>query len=355
MFPDQVSKYFPAVVQALREENAREENKTRLFQKLLDRRLTGTLDWTSSDISGKIAMADVVSMDSAIPLKKRRAVAIAKGRIPKLAASVRMDESDLKNIFTLQATPGVNAEQITKEVLSAIPEVVRAVDDRIEAMTLQMLSDGIVLIADDKTQGIGVRADFGIPESNRVKVANKWSTAKGTPLTDIRGVFAKAEEKGTPIQAIMLDRATFNRLRSSQEGKELAAGFRGTAVGGPGTPSQTLDALKDEFGVEIIVVQNNAFTQENADGTTESVKPWRNGSVTFLPSSTKVGTLYHSPLVEESRPVEGVTQAKANDYTLVQQYSTTDPYQEKTMGSAFAFPVLNNSSKVYILDTELEG
>lgn len=355
LFPEEVGKYFLPMLEALKAENEKEENKTRLFQRLLDRTPTGTLDWTSSDITGKIGMADVVAMNSTIPLKQRRSIALAKGDIPKLAASVRFEESDLKRLFGLASIPGVGGEQLAKEVLSNVPEVVRAILDRIEAMTLQMLSEGQILIADDKTQGLGVRADFGIPEGNRAKVTNKWSTAKATPVTDIRTTLTKAEEAGNEIQAIILDRSAFNKLRASQEGKELVAGFRGTPVGGAGSPSQTIDALKDEFGVEFIVIARNAFTQEQADGTRVAVKPWKEGAVAFLPSATKVGTLYHSPLVEESRPVAGVTQGKANEYTLVQQYSETDPYSEKTMATAFVFPVLNNATKVYLLDTELAG
>lgn len=355
LFPEEVGKYFLPMLEALRAENAKEENKTRIFQRLLEPKMTATLDWTSSDITGKIGMADVVAMNSTIPLKQRRAVALAKGDIPKLAASVRFEESDLKRLFGLASTPGVGGEQLAKEVLSTTPEVVRAILDRIEAMTLQMLSEGQILVADDKTQGLGVRADFGIPEGNRAKVTNKWSTAKATPVTDIRTTLTKAEEAGNEIQAIILDRSAFNKLRASQEGKELVAGFRGTPVGGAGSPSQTIDALKDEFGVEFIVIARNAFTQEQADGTRVAVKPWKEGAVAFLPSATKVGTLYHSPLVEESRPVAGVTQGKANEYTLVQQYSETDPYSEKTMATAFVFPVLNNATKVYLLDTEVVG
>lgn len=355
LFPEEVGKYFRPMLEALKAENEKEENKTRIFQQLLDRTPTGTLDWTSSDIAGKIGMADVVAMNSTIPLKQRRSVALAKGDIPKLGASVRFEERDLKRLFGLASIPGVGGEQLAKEVLSNVPEVVRAVLDRIEAMTLQMLSEGQILIADDKTQGLGVRADFGIPEGNHIKVTNKWSTTKATPVTDIRTILEKVDDETNEIQAIVLDKSTFNKLRASQEGKEMVAGFRGTPVGGAGSPSQMIDALEDEFGIKFIVISRSTFTQELADGKKIRVKPWKKGAVTFLPSATKIGTLYHSPLVEESKPVAGVTQGKANEYTLVQQYSEINPYSETTMATAFVFPVLNDATKVYLLDTELAG
>lgn len=355
LFPEEVGKYFLPMLEALKAENAKEENKTRIFQRLLERKPTGTLDWTSSDITGKIGMADVVAMNSTIPLKQRRSIALAKGDIPKLAASVRFEESDLKRLFGLANTPGIGGEQLAKEVLSNTPLVVRSILDRIEAMTLQMLSEGQILIADDKTQGLGVRADFGIPESNRIKVANKWGTAKATPVTDLREAIQKADDDSNEIQAIILDQATFFKLRSSQESKESVASFLGTPVGGTGNPAQVVDALKLELGVEVIVIKHSSFTYQQADGKQISVKPWKKGAVTLLPGASKVGDLYHSPLVEESRPVAGVTQGKANEYTLVQQYSEIDPYAEKTMATAFVFPVLNNATKVYLLDTELAG
>lgn len=354
LYPDIISKYLPVLVDAYRKKLAEEGGKKYLFMQMAPEKLTGTLSWNASDVKGAVAMADVVSMDSQIPLKKRQSIRLASGDIPKLGVSYALKESDIKNIQVIVAS-GASTAQVAKELLDNVPNAVTGILDLIETMWLKALSTGATEIGSPDLEGQTIRADFGVPEENNIKPATKWGQSGATPLKDIQSIFDKAEAGNKSIGAVLIDRKTLDALRNSEDGKILYGRYKGLATNvkniATGTRAELLEALQGEFEVPFYSVNNTAFNVQKEDGTVEAIKPWTEGNIVAIPSFASAGTLFYSPLVEETRPLEGVITAKPNNYTLLQSYSEVNPYREVLTATAFAFPALNNGSSVYILHT----
>ena len=68
-------------------------------------------------------------------------------------------------------------------ITSDVPKVVGGVEETIEYMFLTGLSNGSVIVPSDKA-GVGIRADFGHPESQKFGVQIKYETGSDPKALD---------------------------------------------------------------------------------------------------------------------------------------------------------------------------
>lgn len=309
------------------------------------------LNWGASTLNNSIVAADVVSLDSSLPLKQRSTLRVATGKLPKLGLKYRKSESEISDINVMMAR-GTNEATVASKLLDDAVRAIKAIDVRNEIMFLQGLSTGYALVAEEENQGTAIRASFGYKDENKLKAKKAWSVAGATPLTDIAAVFDKAAADGNPIAHVYLDSKTFNELRASNEGKVLGAAYSGHVVTGtdllPVPARQAfLDALRDEYGAEWHVVESK-YRVEGLDGAKKTANAWSEGNIVFTPTD-KVGRLVYGTLVEETNPVAGVVYEKAGDYTLISKYSTNDPVEEYTAAQALCLPVIDGADSIYLL------
>lgn len=349
LFKELVDKYLPAVVRKVVE--TENESTTLLHKAMLTEEYSADLNWGASSLNDSVVAADVVSLDSSLPLKSRATLRVATGRLPKVGLKYRKGESEISDINVMIAR-GADEATIVSKLLDDVVKAIKAVDIRNEIMFLQGLSSGVVLITDEENQGTGIRASFGYKEENKVKAKKAWRGAGATPLSDITAVFDKANADSNHIAHVYVDAKTFNQIRASEEGKLLGASYSGQVVTDKtllAVPSHTkfLEALKDEYRAEWHIIDSKCRV-EGLDGTKKPANAWTEGNIVFTPTDL-VGRLVYGTLVEETNHVPGVTYEKAGRTTLISKYSTNDPVEEFTAGQALCLPVIDGADGIYLL------
>lgn len=353
LFSGLVDKYFKAVIGKITERyNDKSKEENLLHKTMLQEEYSADLTWGSTDINHSIVAADVVSLDSSLPLKSRDAIRSASGFIPKLGVKFRKGEKDISDINVMIAR-GTDEATVAGKLFDDASKSVKAIDVRTEIMFLQGLSSGAALVEDDKNIGTGIRVEYGYKQENHFVCDKGWGKAEATPQDDVQKIFDKANEDGNTIGHIYMDKKYFDYFRKSIQGKTLAATYLNQIVIDPSlltVPGRStfLSALNDEFGAEFHVI-DASYHIEKADGSKEVVKPWAEGAVVGVPSEN-VGRLVYGTLAEESNPVAAVTYEKAGSHILVSKFSKTDPLEEFTAAQSLCIPVIDGVDGIYTLD-----
>lgn len=357
LFAEIIEKAFPQVVARITEKiNDRNSESRLLFKDHLTEELSVDMRWDSNDFNDKIFVAEVVAMDSSLPLRKRGAVTRATGTIPKLGVKYSFGEKQISDLTILKAR-GEQASTIAAKVLNDVPRVIKSVEYANEVNFEQALSTGYAALkASDEAKSV-VRVNYGYKTGNVTKASVVWTANNATPITDIREkIFDNAEANDDQIRVLWISKTYLNLIRKSTEGKELAANFAGQIIVNQAnlplpTSSRMIAALKDEFGVEDIIVVDSHFKTQDKDGKEAGITGWVDANIVGTPSK-EVGRLVYSRLVEEDYPTEGVSYQKSGKYILVSKWATTDPKKEFTGSQAICLPVIDNPSSIYVLQAD---
>lgn len=354
LFSEYVEKYFKGVVGDITEQyNDKAKEQTLLHKTMLTEEYSADMTWKSTDINHSVVAADYVSLGSRLPLKKRDTLSRAEGRLPKAGIKFRKDEKDITDINIMIAR-GAQEGIIAGKIFNDVPKSIKAIDLRNEIAFLEGLSTGMCLVESDTNDGTGIRVNFGYRDENTFHATTAaWGGASATPVTDLRQLFDKANEDGNTIGHIWISEKRFNDIRSSAEGKDLAARYLDLViVSTPPTPKRStmLDALKDEFGAVFHIV-NTSIRIEHQDGTFAAVKPFAEDNVVATPTEN-VGRLVYGTLAEETNPVSDVVYEKSGSYTLVSKFSNNEPLEEFTSAQAICLPVIDGVGGIYLLHTD---
>ena len=354
LFKQYVDKWFlPLITKIVATINGTENPLVYYHKRMLTRKYSPTKKWGSLGSNGRAVAADVVSLNSSLPLKKRDTIKKAEGDIPKLGMKLYLNEDDLNTLDILEAqnVNGDMTNQILKLLFADTRKCIVGIDEQLEGMFLQALSSGLTIIDDENNTGTGIRLDFGIPDGNRFGVTGQWSGADAAPLDDVENVLQNAKDHGHSITKMMMDRTTFNNFRKHQQVKDLFAagiGFTGSSVPTPNL-EQVNNALRGSYSITIEVVDRTVAYEKN--GVTKSVNPWQANMVVFL-TSDQVGSLVWSRLAEMNHRAKQVTYAVADDFKLISKYHKVDPLREFTSGQAIVVPVLDAVNEIYLMDSE---
>lgn len=330
--------------------NEKKFEEALLYKEMLTPEFSADLSWGSNVLNTSIVAADVVSMDSPLPLKKRSSITRATGSIPKIGMKMRKGEKDISDIQVMESRGALSAE-VARKLVDDVNKCLKGVLVRNEILFQQALSTGLCVVDSDTNTGVGIRVDFNYLDSNKLNATIGWKYANATPISDLRKVFDAANEAGRSFGVVMMSKKYFDYLKNSAEGKELNASHNKilvAAVASLPTPSQSgmLEALRDEFDCEFRIV-NSTFRVE-INGTQTSVRPWKESNIAFLPS-TKIGRLVYGMLAEESNPVAGVAYEKSADGILVAKFAHNEPLEEMTTAQALSLPVIDGVEDIYLL------
>jgi hypothetical protein len=351
-FVEYVKKWFKTIIAKVVEKiNGKTEDPSYLFKSMLTPELSTDLKWDSSSLNKSIVAADVVSMDSPLPLKKRDSYGTASGEIPKIGMKMFKSEKLISDVLVLQAR-GATEVQIAQKIFDDVPRVITGVYERLEYMFLKALSTGVMLVESNENVGTAVRAVFGYKSENTFGVISPWSAQNFKPISDIERVISSAKDKGVSLLSVFMDKSTYEQLRNSDEAKALFATSIGNYTGNNViTPlAAQFDALMSaNYHIKINVVDRSVRYEKNGQQT--SVNPFASNTVIFLPSE-KVGRLVYGILAEKVKPVAGVEYEDADEYILVSKYSKNDPLREFTSSQSLALPVIDGVDGIFILNTQ---
>ena len=317
--------------------------------------------WEGTSAKTSYVAADMVAMDSPLPIKKRGAIASSNGKLPKVGMKKILIESDINAInimkarFTTASTDEAkNAEKqrILTKLLNDGEACSIGIDEKNEANFLTALSEGVLLVEDEDNVGTGLRVNFGYLDENTFGTITKGKVS----YEDIENVKSKADTDGNTITTLMLAKSKLNEIRKERWARELVADADGKVY----TDETTLnvpsvkkfkEAFEDEFDITLKVVDRSILFEKN--GKQKSKKPWNADRLVFLCSDV-VGSLVWGTLAESTNPVEGVKYATVDQYKLISKYSKTDPLQEFTNGQSLVLPVIEDVEQIYVIDCSEE-
>lgn len=354
LFIEFVKKYFkPLSNKYVEKINDIKNAPQYFFKSMLRKSYSIDLKWESGSVNNSIVAADVVAMDSPLPLKKRGALRRASGDLPKLGMKFSKGERLLTDIQIMRAK-GVSEAEIATKIFEDTPKCISGIYERLEDAFLTGLSEGVTLVPEENNVGTGIRVDFGFLDANKFGASKKWGNTGYMPLDDINRVISAAQENGHKIERIMIGKSAYNNLRNSEDAKVLVANFQRIVFANASvlkTPSRSAfnEAFQDEYDCELVVVDRTIRVEKN--GVQRKIKPFDTNKLVFLTSDV-VGSLVYGTLAEEGTPVAGVEYAKVDDYILISKYSKNDPLQEFTSSQALVLPVIENVDEIYVLDTQ---
>lgn len=362
LFSQYVGTWFTALVaNVVSYINGGKAPLTYLHKEMLSKEYSPTLKFSSIQADGTTVAADIVAMDSPLPLKKRDSLSKFDGDIPKMGMAKSLNERTMSDIDIMMAqnSQGSQTQEIVKKIFGDIPKVITGIYERLEFMFLEALSTGVTAttdLSDTKNVGVGIRLDYQIPAANKHGVTTVWSnTGSATPIADIQRVLDQMDTDGVMCKKMLMDKTAFNNFIKCTDVKTLFAfnnGFAGSNIIAP-TVDQINAAVEAKWGITIQIINRTIKTEK--DGTVTNTKPWADGTVCFV-TRDKVGRLVWGNLAEKNRPVAGVTYQTADDFILVSKFSVNQPsLAEFTNSQAIVVPVIDNANEIYLLDTKTVG
>ncbi len=353
LYSQYVERYFPQLVTRI-VERLNEENRTTLpylYRDLLEPVFSADGRWASILAEYTRVAADVVALDSELPLKSRDAIELVSGDIPKIGMKMYMTEKQMKDLDAMIAQ-NMPLTRILNVMFSDLPRVIEAVYERIEDIFLSEFSTGIGL--SERNNGTGVRIDMKVPDGNKFGVSSLWSNAEtSTPLDDLQKIFNKALDDQNYITDVYADDAWLRGFYLSKQVRGQYAFNMGVSTASGSTfPMLDFDkarqVLQTKWGITLHRVARRIKTELNADKRKHT--PWAAGHATFICDPT-VGSLVWTTCAEATRPVAGVAYTNADEFILASRYSTNDPLREFTSSQAMCIPVLNNVDRIYMHDS----
>lgn len=348
LFHVYVAKFFPQLQRLIETINGkRNEKLTYLHKTELKSEFAPDNKWESTSVNTTYVAADIVAVDSEIPIKSRDSIASANGKLPKIAIGKTLKESDINTINIMQ-TQGGNAKEIAKKLANDAVACSVGLDERNEYNYLFALCHGYVGIEDADTNQM-MRLNFNYLDDNQFS-----ATVKGQiDLDDIKKVIEKADADGNTIIRIKISKTQYANLRKTTKAKELYANYAGQVYTNPDhlltpTASKFNEAFADDNnGIQFEIVDRSIKIEKNGKRT--SVKPWNNDRLVFLCSEI-TGTLVYGRLAEQTNPVAKVDYQTIDGYKLISKYSETNPLREFTTGQAFVAPIIEDVDQIYVLD-----
>jgi len=351
LYFEAVQKYFPqlviSVVEKLNEKNQR--SLPYLYKDLLTPSYSADGRWASLLTNYTRVAADVVALDSELPLKSRDAIEKVTGDIPKIGMKLYLTEKQMKDIDTMVALR-LPEQEILAKIFADTTKVIAGVQERLEDIFQSMLSTGVGIASENN--GLGIRVDMNYYADHQFSAnAHDWSHADAKPISDLQKVFDKADEDGNNITGIWMDDTALRAFYANKEAREQYAFIQNFV--GQNVPNlafeQAKAVLQNKFGVTLHRVNRHIHTETN--GVKSKHAAWADGMVVFT-CTAKVGKLVWTTCAETTRPVAGVQYQTAEGYILVSKYSTNDPLREFTSSQAMVIPVLDDVDKIYTLNTK---
>lgn len=352
-FIQYIDKFWKSTVLRLTQRYNGEANpRPYLFKTMLKKVFSTDLKWSSLSQDNISVAADVVAMDSSLPLKKRAAIEQAKGDIPKIGMKLKLTESQMSRLNILRNTQGMESQFIAG-IFADTDRCLAGVNEQLEKMFLEGLSTGVTVIDDAENVGLGIRLNYGYPTQNQFGVVGTWADpSTSTPIDDIENVLKTASSRGDAPTVMWLSRAKYNQFISSKQVKNNFYPLVG-AINSASMPNLTRSnvdqMLTDKFGMTVQVIDRTVVLER--DGVRTVHKPWADNKVVFT-SSMEVGSLTWGLLAEAQNPNKAVSYATADDYVLLSKYHSVDPYSEVTSSQALVVPVIDNVHSIYTIDTE---
>lgn len=355
LYYEYTHKNFPNLVTEIVEKlnEKRRQTMPYFYRDLLTPTFSADGRWSSVLAEYSRVAADIVSLDSELPLKSRDALSTAQGEIPKMGLKLYLSEKQMKDIDAMVAMR-YPFPMIANKIFEDTPRVIDAIYERIEDIFLSEFSTGIGLSTNNN--GTGVRVDVGYLQANKFGTTILWSDVNNaTPIDDIQRVFDKATDDQNVITDMWCDDEVLSNLYKCAQMRAQFAFDNGVLSGNNNVPVLDFDKVgqvfQTKFGINVHRVARKIKTEIN--GKKQNHSPWQAGMCVFTCDSN-LGDLVWSTVAEATRRVANVEYQTADNFILVSKYSLVDPLREFTASQAMVLPVINNVDRIYQLDSKVQ-
>lgn len=321
---------------------------------------TPSMDWKNIEgTNSPFVVAPVVAWGSRAPRKGREFLESIKGELPKIEVARDKTERDLFRISELSRAVQSNRgnASIGNQLIDAIYDDVRftinSVNATLETMAKSLVSTGkYKATLTNNPSGVNeVEFDFGVT-SHGVPVQWGSLTDSDNPLNDIKKVQEIAAGKGFRYSTMYMQRDTLNNFLGSKHVQAFAAGFIFSS--GQVVPIITVDQVNAQLraqGLPVIQLWESTVNIEAQDGSRSAATDWAPGAIYFSVGGNIGSTQYTTTTEFNLNFGETMSKVISDGMILNTMYGHQDPIMVSTKSVAFAFPVLNNVSRSYILKT----
>lgn len=296
----------------------------------------------------KYRMGRTKRLDQTVPVRaldapatpiRRPGVLTVQGNLPAITPIVNLSEQDLTDeLIMAQQLAGLPVD-FGPSVEAGAVQGALTVDNTLEVMRGQLLSTGVVsLVTDD---GTVFSVDFGLPTTQKVTPAVKWTDGSGNPtgdpfgnLVDWHNLFINTS--GQPAGVMLTTSKTLLHLAN-----RLQAAYPQQPVGASALAGYISDR-------NLPPVYRYDRTLMDADGNLSRVLP--EGVVIFLPAvDAPIGDTELGITQEAVQQVQRriLTQQQAPGLTIV-TLGEDNPIQRAVKAAAVGLPILRDIQSIVI-------
>lgn len=315
------------------------------------------LGLTAEGIMGRYGIrirASVIGNDAATPLRAKRGFEIWTGEIPRFGHKFPMDVKELRALLQLMESPRATDQQKLAEILKIIKgeykDAYLGCKDVTDEMILKAISHlGVATFSPtiDNPDGRMFEIDYGMPEENIRAVTLDWSEENLlNPKVDVSAYLQKIvyeyNAKGIPLKEIwMAPDIKYWLLRCFNIRQSILGKDKNTRSVTEVELNNYLQSMKIPPLVEI-----NKRTAYEKDGRPNTINPWDDNVIAFIPQTTdgKLGVV--QPAVEDNEilPDPNVQYTNADHGIRIAKWttgeSTGQTATEYTQASWRAVPII---------------
>ena len=231
LFIEFISGIWPKLALYVKEKVVPKE-RTYLHKTMLTEVYSPDQKWEGTSAKTTYVAADMVAMDSPLPIKKRGSLATSSGKLPKVGMKKFMRETEINTVNIMKAhyasattdeAKKAEKQRIIKTLTDDGVACSVGIDEKNEGNFLTALCEGVVLVEDEDNSGTGLRVNYGYLDENTFGTITKGEISK----EDFENVNDKAEADGNTPIAVLMSKKKFDEIRRLRWAKELCADFEG--------------------------------------------------------------------------------------------------------------------------------
>lgn len=282
--------------------------------------------------------ASVHSFDTETEIASREG---ATGAIEELALIKRKIKIGEKELIVLNAPRSSQEEQmIISQLYNDVDTLVNSVRARVEAMRMEALSTGKLVINENK---VNVTIDYGTPTAH--KAAKTWKSGTPDILGDIYTMTDTivAATGFTPVRALT-SRTNLNVMLKDEK---IRAGVFGVNADKLLTVNELNQFLAAQ-GLPTIAIYDAQYRIQNAKGAYVAQRYLPDNKFILMPEGKLGDTIYGLTAEEvELRNKADIDISNVGNI-LVEQYATTDPVAKWIKAVATALPSFPYADQVFM-------
>lgn len=282
--------------------------------------------------------ASVHSFDTETEIASREG---AKSSVEELALIKRKIKISEKDLIVLNSPRSTQEEQQTvNQLFSDVDNLVASVRARVEAMRMESLSTGKIIINEN---GVSGTIDYGTPSSH--KGSKTWKTGTPDILGDIYTMTDKivADTGFIPTRALT-SRAVINAILKDEKIRAAMFGVNATKVATLAELNQLLTSQE----LPTIATYDAQYRTQNAKGAYVSHRYLADNMFIMMPDGKMGDTIYG--LTAEEVELRNKTDVDISNIgnIIVEQYATTDPVAKWIKAVATALPSFPYADQVFM-------